>query len=292
MEKTKNNLKTIWIATIVILIITFILAATGTVLMFCNYKTTTISSYNVTNYGFTGNGYYTYHDVYTDNPVAGVMPLFGTLLILSSLFTFGFSYKKNKKLSILTIIFITIGQALLYSSIVFCSSRIAYIGWYICVSAAALLTVCKILTIIYLALAVSQKGSTKAPSSIDNYFDYYNKCADALMQIKALKDDGILTEEEFNSEKQKILQKFNVTTSNINSFILDGEYISDNSNIVIKNNAYVFALDGNIIKTGDVEYDENKKIVTLKATDGSMVEFNVKGNDLLSKSGVIYTKTI
>lgn len=75
-------------------------------------------------------------------------------------------------------------------------------------------------------------------------------------------------ETEFTTEKQRILKDYGITEINGNAFILDGEYISDNTRIAIKGHSYVFEYNGNVIKSGDLEYIADTDTVILKTTDG------------------------
>jgi hypothetical protein len=275
---TNKNLKAIWIATVVILTVSVALALAGSICMFLD------------EYATYSYGYYSSERVYYQCPESGIMPLIGTVLALTGLVMFGISLKKNKKLSIGTIVLVIVGQILLFTSIIYIHSGIGFIGWYVCFSGALLMSVAVILCIVYMVLAFQKKSTQNSQTYANKDISVFNKCADALVQIKVLKDEGILTDTEFETQKQVLFDRYNITSAAGSIMVLDGQYISEAIRISIKGTSYVLEIAEKIVKSGDIEYDIENKNVTLLSSTGEML-LNIEGNCLISQKGVIFKKS-
>ena len=191
MTQIKDKFKPIYIVTIVFYVISLILSFAGMVMMFLDH------------YGFH------------DNPEAGIMPLFGFLLLLIGLIVFAVATKKNKLVGIATIVLDFIAQLLLYLSVLLIAlyAYVAWIGWYLCCTSASLMVLAVLLEIIYIACSKAEETKQKQANNVNNKklnaLDY-NKCADLLLETYTLNTCGIISSEEYLIQCGKILQQYNL----------------------------------------------------------------------------------
>ncbi|MBQ9276339.1 MAG: SHOCT domain-containing protein [Clostridia bacterium] len=122
-----------------------------------------------------------------------------------------------------------------------------------------------------------------------------------LKEMKELYDSGILSEEEYNEEKKRIMRCRNYTVESnvmnhnvqiierIDKKLLSGKYVAGNVTIIIENESFfTIKSKGLMISQGRVK-EENDTVV-FSTKDNKKMTFNRQGDDLVSLKGVVYVK--
>lgn len=121
---------------------------------------------------------------------------------------------------------------------------------------------------------------------------------DELKEIKNLYDCSILTEDEFNNEKKRIMsqRKINENVNNTTLVVLpsekskiSGKYVNEKTIIIIENESFfTIKSQGLIISQGRIKEENNQVVFTTK--DNKKMTFTKQGVDLVTIKGVIYKK--
>ena len=298
MSKKSSSAKIIRIVSIIILGITICLALAGTIMMFINESEDEYSYYSYNSYsnnygqktgsgannkssGSSGNSYSYYDYDSTSESDGGIMPLIATLLLIGA-FVLLFVSGKHPLAAIGTLVMIFIAQPLLFASIlVWRGGWLAFQGYWICVAAGALAVVPFVLTIIYIIFAlIERKKNNGTRFSVVNY----QRLATNLMDLRTLANDDIISQEMFEKEKATLLTRFGFPQV----FGKNGEYVHNQTNIIISGEAFSIVTNDKVIKYGTVQENGNDLILTDE--EGKVLQLRWSPNALETKSGVSYLR--
>ena len=185
--------KIVWLLSLILTIIAVGLAAVGSIIMF----------------GDTVGGASSATHVYRGS---GIMPLFGAVLLVLAAVLLIFSRKEGKAV-IGNWVALFVSQGLLSASFAFIHSFEAWLGYWLCVSAASTASVAFVLSLIYGILLLKKSGAGSKKESDrkygkDDFYETFMRAATILKEAKGLLDIGAFTEEEFKTEKRLTLDHY------------------------------------------------------------------------------------
>ena len=178
--------KSLWMAAVVIQILAIALGLLGTIFLFLDE--------------------YSYSGYYYENPIAGIMPLFGTFFTILGLIFLIVSKKGKKNLAIATMIFVIYTWLLyFYNTYILGGNYFGINGFNITVRVASPLLFLNFSVILAYLVVSKLDFSSFVGTKKSLNTEEHTKRIEELSKLKSLLDEQIITEEEFNAEKQKIM---------------------------------------------------------------------------------------
>lgn len=194
-----KRIKPIEIVSIVLQALGTLLAFIGSVMMLCDKK------YYTENYSYKSSGYY------VATPESGFMPFFGFLLLFAALMLLIVGIRRNKRLLIGSIVMnyftiVVIIDAMFARG---GNSKVAANGYTLCLIAGAIMFITNIflITMVPKVPKKIQNNNVYKPLSDESFYTL-------LKSIRELLDMGVLTQSEYNREKEKIMVLRNPTIVN------------------------------------------------------------------------------
>ena len=213
--------------------------------------------------------------------VGGGLSLANIILFVGSLILFIY-VRKNRQLAIGTIVMTGVAIVFAYVSMIFGSISGLIVAYFV---------MCLTQPIIVLSIVVLARKKKIMPAQsypqdnrqeeLDNLKFY----ADSVLELKRLYDAGVLTEEEYLVEKQKMADKYH------HEEIIDisGDYVNGNSAIIIEKGQFAIMINDNVVKGGEVKFSGGDE-VTLVSSDGKQMTLKREGDNLILPNGSVYSK--
>lgn len=209
----------------------------------------------------------------------GCFFLIGALIML-------FLSRTRPLLAIGTCVATVVGYVLFLATSTFIKGDAEPVGYDMIVTAGYMAAFSVELCIPYIILSMIKGRRQQPPIIVEPHVPYAKKEEDRLGDAQALYDGGLLSEEEYEREKEAIFEEFRGRTL----ADLQGRYRRDKTVVAIKEGSFFILYEDRVLKSGRAKLNADGNGLTLIDGEGKRCFFYVKENAIETKEGTRYDR--